>query len=404
MQFCETLFTGEHLIDKENILEGVYKAKEKYEIAFLRTKEQFYPELSEDFNRAFITLLSSVRYGQIYWINNSDAKNNVNDDDWTCLADKMEFLDNLVSSEIGFIRLINNSIFHRILDEENKTTRTILVPKFGYGGLEDGKLYYNPDDLKEYNKVNQDLVLSDLHDEVHILTSSFSNNFASKYYNNESEAGLESLSSDDKRQIISHPSRRIQFSDGHILSTITFQAYYENSELEDFALIKKIGKIVERELSNKTVTSEELGRSDANNLEVIECTPEELAILMQNKMYEGSVSTLESNVFTRGGAEGNRGRPNFDKLFNLSPVQRLIYLADQNTNYITHHQHRNTIRNAGQIFGYILKAKEMLKRHQNVNNLALLRAIIQQGNFLLTGQNTKPTKNLFNIIYDQRKN
>jgi hypothetical protein len=404
MQFSEKLLSGQHLLSTENIEIGVARAKEKYGESFLYTKKYFFPDLADSYNVAFKILLSTCRYGQIYWMNQEEAQNTVSSEVWSELKEQLEYLDNLICSEVGYIRLINYTIWNRIEKDKQKIPKNTLVPKFGYGGFTNGKPYYNPSQWKEFREqIKSDRVLGDYHDEGHITASLQNLDFESKYYDQENMKGLESLETNYKKQIISRPQSGLDFSDGNIITTITFHPYYENSYKPDSELITQIGHEVAKSLSNKIVAFESVDRNNSNSIEYYEISPNELAVLMQNKMYEGSASMIESNIYTRGGSDGKRGRSHLDKLFNLSPFQRIEFLASQKSNYVSHHQHRNTIRNAGQVYGYLLKAKELLLTPKNTQEIFILREIINQANYLLTGEKTKPINNLFNLIHEQRK-
>jgi hypothetical protein len=403
MHFSEQLLTGKHLIENTNITYGIQRAKEKFKNSFLDTKKYFFKDLPDKYDDAFVILLSTGRYGQIYWINQSEAKSIVESENWTSLKEDLEYLDNLICSEVGYVRLINYAIWNRIEKDTQKIEKNSLVPKFGYGGLLGGNPYYNPAHWNDFGKqIKTDKVLGDYHDESHVTTSLRNQDFESKYFDREKERGLESLSPNFKKQIISRPSNVSDFSDGNIIATVTFHPYYENINLSDSQLITKIANEVKKSISNRIVESKSDDRNSSNNIEYIEITPNELAVLMQNKMYEGSASMVESNIYTRGDSEGARGKSHFDNLYNLSPTQRIEYLASQGKECISHHQHRNTIRNAGQIYGYLLKAKELLMTTRNINEVEILREIIKQANYLLTGEKPNTIKNLFNTIYEKR--
>ncbi len=223
--------------------------------------------------------------------------------------------------------------------------------------------------------------------------------FGSKYFSQDEVYGLDKLNTEQKAVITTPPSSTKTFSDGHILSNVTFRPYYYSQErnMSDSESVVHIGNIVCEAIKITPVTSSE-GTLDYRSISTAE-----LAILMQQKMYEASTSMIESNFYTRGGANGGRGRSYLDPFFNLPSIKKLELLKDKytqdNETYISHHQHRNTIRNAGQVYGYYLKATELLNVTRSEKEKELLRGVIKQSVYLLTGKLNGATPNLFNQVY-----
>jgi HAD superfamily hydrolase (TIGR01549 family) len=239
-----------------------------------------------------------------------------------------------------------------------------IVPVKAFGVTSNKQIYFNSADF--YLKPEKASYSEyDFHDFIHYIVGSANTQFASKYYpsydNNGQvvEAGLINLPKNLRSLITSSPKKENLKSDGYILSNKTFSWFYE--KFEDLG--SPIHILPEQQKQIVEYISEKL----KEYLQELNVSLLELAVLMQNKLYEASASECESLGFVRGGAgdplkgKTERGRADLDILFNLNPLQKIAEVAKiaRNPDFRFHHEHRNTLRNRAQVLGYRKFAKQI---------------------------------------------
>jgi len=322
----------------------------------------------------------------------------------------------LAASEIQKINItipaINQAYFSLIQQLVNEDGWIVedkekLVPRQGFGIIQDKSIYFNSTD---FYKQPEDFTKPqyDLHDFIHYAVGATNTKFASKYYpiydeNGEiAEAGLVNLPKELQLLITSKVSNEHKKSDGYILSTLTFKWFYEKFE----QLGQPIVLLPNQQSELVKYVSEKLFEYLMS--EDIHINPLELAVLMQNKLYEAGASECETPGFVRGGALTARGKSELDTLFDLDPIARIYKIAEiaEDKTARFHHEDRNTLRNRAQVIGYKKAAKAiqeiLLERYKDGDTN--LSPYIQLCNKIQSAGQKEGNVNLFHDVHVILKN
>jgi hypothetical protein len=344
----------------------------------------------EDLNLAAKIALGTAPYNQAYLLSRLEAvevtkklneKSEIQKDEIQDLVAKMEPIA-IPAINVGYYLMVQRA--SDIIDENGNNftieDKPVLVPRQGFGVTAKGQIYFNSTDFEKTtddffnsnkegsNAKPKDINIPhfDLHDLVHYGVGAGELKFASHYYgfeNNKGQTvgGLQDLPQRLRLLIISAPKKEVLKSDGHILSNLTFNWFYE--KFVEIGSPNDIDKNQQKQIVG--YVSDKVSEYLLQNY----IQPCELAILMQNKLYEATASECETAGFVRGGkgdpfavdASQQRGRPDLDPLLKIEdPVEKVKFIANL-ANSKTHHEHRNTLRNRAQTLGYI-KTAEILQK------------------------------------------
>ncbi|KAK8140326.1 hypothetical protein PG984_000392 [Apiospora sp. TS-2023a] len=126
-------------------------------------------------------------------------------------------------------------------------------------------------------------------------------------------------------------------------------------------------------------------------------TPEQLAVLAQNKFYELTASEIEQRVMTRGGPAGDER----DTLDAMSSADRIRHLAASRG--WMYFEVRNTIKHRAQKLAYQKVAQHMLSRPEGEMGAVdreLVPLIINSNEYI--GWERGQVPNLWEVLLDRK--
>ncbi len=289
-----------------------------------------------------------------------------------------EWID-LLTSDCNAERIVNRAIVN-ILREEFRAGHLkwslLRLPQNAFYPTGREEIYFNEQDWVKLSAEAdqwQSGAKFDLHDFSHLACATLKTDlYGSKYFGT-----FLSLAPELRRLLRDRNLRNIEaqpFSDGLLFSELSLGLFDEaiktlNTEEEIVAHVAR--GLCDYLLARKARVQPSSGNWLIPNRPV---SVWELAILMQNKLYEHTASEFEKMLFTRGNARGR------DELSDLSPLDRLRWVG---SSFITYFDRRNFLRHRAHKLALLWTAQELLRTIEPGSPKAeLVRGVITKSTFM----------------------
>ncbi|KAK8021454.1 hypothetical protein PG990_006592 [Apiospora arundinis] len=334
-------------------------------------------------------VISMHKYGVVYLGTRTDCR-----DDFLPVLESNEQLfaavDTFLCSERNAIRAVNYGV-HRWITTKNMQVEypVELVPPYAISSISLHHVAVRSRDIEggSARLLEVTEALWDLHDFAHHTAAALSPNlYGNKYFSH--LIGLpRRLTALIRSPGMSTADPKPACSDGVIFSQGPYTYACLTNRLADLLAAYLLQQ---RALCHRTTGAMITMKAPI--------TPEQLAVLTQNKAYELTASEMEQRVLTRGGPAGD-GR---DELDAMSTADRIRHLATCCNRWM-YFEFRNTIKHRAQKLAYQKVAQHMLARPEQEMDAAdkeLVQLILD--NMAYKGYECEQVPNLWEVLLERQ--